>query len=96
MQYSVLLSLTAHLILCLTTHSVYVVNVNILVCLCFLQIAIVKSQVGQETFQKIVQRKSWSLGEESSTDGKASKEKERLRNLEVENKQSLDGRLYFS
>lgn len=39
-------------------------------CCCFLQIVIVKSQVGQEMFQKIAQRRSWSPGEEFSIDGK--------------------------
>lgn len=72
-EQSVLLSLTAHIILCRTAQRpVYAVNINIWACLCFLQTVTVKSQVGQETFQKNVQRKSWSPGEESSTDGKAS------------------------
>lgn len=35
-----------------------------------------KSQVGREMFQKIVRRKSWSPGEESSIDGKASEKGE--------------------
>lgn len=59
-------------------------SIYILVCLCFLQIATVKSPVGQEMFLKTVLRKSWSPGEESSTDGKASEETERLGNLEIE------------
>lgn len=48
-------------------------SVNICVCLCFLQIVTVKSPVGQEMFPKTALRKSWSPGEESSIDGKASK-----------------------
>ncbi len=59
-------------------------SVHILVCLCFLQIVTVKSPVGQETFLKTVLRKSWSPGEASSTDGKASEETLRLRDLKIE------------
>lgn len=53
--------------------SIYAVNVNIWVCLCFMQIATVKSPVAQEMFLKTVLRKSWSPGEQSLTDGKDSK-----------------------
>lgn len=50
-----------------------------------------KSQVGREMFQKIVQRKSWSPGEESSIDGKASEKGEDV-NVEIKHELSEGNR----
>lgn len=52
---------------------------------------IVKSQVGREMFQKIVQRRSWSPGEEFSIDGKYFEKVEDLK-LKINNEMLLNGK----
>lgn len=66
--------------------------VHMCCCCCFfLQIVIVKSQVGREMFQKIVQRRSWSPGEEFSIDGKYFEKVEDLK-LKINNEMLLNGK----